>query len=203
MAWHHHKEDLKVGEGQSHPTHSWHGRSLCQRTPTCLHSLLRSLFHANTHTHTLKPALTHTRKIHSLLTDISRCNPVDQSERERKTEIFQINHPTVFTNAPGGKEILRDRDREKEKERERERKRERLYWQVGTSEARPFKCFSVCPWCQHLFHTHPHLKAEKDVSVTFSVSAPLRGWGTSGREERAKSKWLLKNNGTSVFHLSQ
>ena len=74
-----------------------------------------------------KPALTHTRKIHSLLTDISRCNPVDQSERERKTEIFQINHPTVFTNAPGGKEILRDRDREKEKERERERKRERLY----------------------------------------------------------------------------
>lgn len=43
--------------------------------------------------------------------------------------------------------------------------------QTGWHMVTLFKCFSMCLWCQHLFHTPLHLKEggeKKDVSVTFS-----------------------------------
>lgn len=49
---------------------------------------------------------------------------------------FQINHPKVFTNA-------------------------KSQTQTGWHMATLFKCFSMCLWCQHLFHTYLHLKGEK------------------------------------------
>lgn len=49
---------------------------------------------------------------------------------------FQINHPKVFTNAQSQTQTS---------------------WHMATL----FKCFSMCLWCQHLFHTYLHLKGEK------------------------------------------
>lgn len=70
---------------------------------------------------------------------------------------FQINHSKVFTNAQS-------------------------QTQTGWHMATLFKCFSMCLWCQHLFHTYLHLKGgKKDVSVTFS-------WCQIWREEREEEK---------------
>lgn len=35
--------------------------------------------------------------------------------------------------------------------------------QTGWHMATLFKCFSMCLWCQHLFHTYLHLKGEKKM----------------------------------------
>lgn len=41
--------------------------------------------------------------------------------------------------------------------------------QTGWHMVTLFKCFSMCLWCQHLFHTSLHLKGrKKNVPVTFS-----------------------------------
>ena len=51
---------------------------------------------------------------------------------------FRINHSKVFTNAQS---------------------QTRTGWHMATL----FKCFSMCLWCQHLFHTYLHLKGEKKM----------------------------------------
>lgn len=77
------------------------------------------------------------------------------------TRVSKINHSKVFTNAQS---------------------------QTGWHMATLVKCFPVCQRCQHLFHTHLHLKGGKrkkmDVSVTFKRVSKEEGREREGRFRR-------------------
>lgn len=70
--------------------------------------------------------------------------------------------------------------------------------ETGWHMATLFKCFSMCLWCQHLFHTYLHLKGgKKDVSVTFSKCQVWRG---EERERRGRDEGDLRDLSMHALH---